>query len=79
MFARLKRLPEFEKFYGRYVKGARRNLRNLVVGSHDCKQAISLSDGVYCGVWREKVSEAMCRRCPYFDLEPAEYKRLKRT
>jgi len=51
---------------------------NLNIDLNDCKQAILLPDGTYCGKWKEKVNEVLCKACPYFDLEPLEYKLFKR-
>ena len=46
---------------------------------HECKQAIPLHDGVYCGMWKEKVSAILCESCPNFDREPLEYRLFRRT
>ena len=42
-----------------------------------CKQAICLSNGVYCCKLRENVDSAAC--CPHFDLEPLEYRLYRRS
>lgn len=82
MFPRVKglqkpqRLQRFEKFRRNYVK----EMLNAPVGNcGDCKQAISLSKGIYCGLLREKIDGTVCRGCSYFDTEPSEYKLFKRT
>ncbi|MFB0502159.1 MAG: hypothetical protein ACETVP_06765 [Candidatus Bathyarchaeia archaeon] len=82
MFPRIKglqkpqRLERFEKFRRSHLKG----MLNASVGNcGDCKQAISLSKGVYCGLLREKIDGHVCRGCPYFDAEPSEYRLFKRT
>ena len=49
------------------------------IDCHECKQAIPLHDGVYCGMWKEKVSEILCESCPNFDREPLEYRLFRRT
>jgi hypothetical protein len=72
----LQKLQNLEKSRGRLFKKS----RNVLVNScNECKQAISLPKGVYCGVWREQINPAMCQHCPYFDIEPLEYKLFKRT
>ena len=42
-----------------------------------CKQAICLSNGVFCGKLREHVNSAVS--CPHFDLEPLEYRLYRRS
>ena len=42
-----------------------------------CKQAICLSNGVYCGKLREPVDVVAC--CPHFDFEPLEYRLYRRS
>ncbi len=70
------RLQRFEKFRKNHIKG----MLNASVGNYgDCKQAISLSKGAYCGLLREKIDSHVCKGCPYFDLEPSAYKQFKRT
>lgn len=45
----------------------------------ECKQAIVLSsEACYCGVWKDKTSEVLCRYCPYYDKENLEYKLFRR-
>ncbi|NIR86572.1 hypothetical protein GWO13_02960 [Candidatus Bathyarchaeota archaeon] len=82
MFTRIKelqkprRLQRFEKFRKNYVKEM---LNASTNNCGDCKQAISLPNAVYCGLLRQKIDGDACRGCPYFDLEPSEYKLFKRT
>jgi predicted amidophosphoribosyltransferase len=71
-----KRLQRFEKSRRSYVK----EILNASVGNcGDCKQAISLANAVYCGLLREKIAGDACKGCPYFALEPSEYRLFKRT
>jgi predicted amidophosphoribosyltransferase len=71
-----KRLQKFEKFRRSHLK----EMLNAPVGNcGDCKQAISLPNAVYCGLLKKKMDSDACRGCPYFDLEPSEYKLFKRT
>jgi len=71
-----KRLQRFEKFQRNYVK----EMLNASMGNRgECKQAISLRNAVYCGLLREKMDGNTCKGCPYFALEPSEYKLFKRT
>jgi len=81
----LKKLPQLEESKKFEVYSRRKKMRgNLKRGGmnidyHECKQAIPLPDGVYCGMWKEKVSEVLCESCPNFDREPLEYKLFRRT
>jgi len=70
------RLQRFEKFRRSYVKEM---LKAPVGNCSDCKQAISLSKEIYCGLLREKISGDVCKGCSYFDPEPSEYRLFKRT
>jgi len=72
----LQKLQNLEKSRGRLFKKSCNVLGN---NCSDCKQGISLPKGVYCGVWKEQIDPAMCQHCPYFDIEPSEYKLFKRT
>ncbi|KPV64265.1 MAG: hypothetical protein AOA66_0354 [Candidatus Bathyarchaeota archaeon BA2] len=51
---------------------------NLKIDCNECKQAIPLPDGAYRGIFKEKVSKALCKSCPHFDQEPLEYKLFRR-
>jgi len=42
-----------------------------------CKQAICLSNGIYCGKLRENVDSVAF--CPHFDLEHLEYRLYRRS
>jgi len=42
-----------------------------------CRQAICLSNGVYCGKLKEHVDNVVS--CPYFDFEPPEYRLYRRS
>jgi hypothetical protein len=57
-------------------KNVENNLEDTCGNCNDCKQAILLPDGVYCGKLREQVSNIP--NCPHFDLEPAEYRLYRR-
>ena len=80
----LKKLPQLEESkkldaYSR--RGKKRSLKrsDINIDYHECKQAIPLPDEVYCGMWKEKVNEALYESCPYFDREPLEYRLVRRT
>jgi len=75
----LKKLEEYsrrKKIHGSLKRGSLKS--SLKIDCNDCKQAIAISDGAYCGIWKEKVSETLCKSCPYFDREPLEYKLFRR-
>jgi len=59
------------------IKKAVENLDDACSSCSGCKQAILLTDGVYCGRLREQVSNTS--NCPHFDLEPLEYKLYRRV
>jgi hypothetical protein len=44
---------------------------------NNCKQAILLPNGIYCGKTRYHASNVS--DCSFFDLEPIEYKLFRRT
>lgn len=81
----LKRLPQLEepKKLDAYRKlGKKRGglgRSGAKVDCPECKQAIPLPNGVYCGIWKETASESLCKSCPYFDREPEEYRLFRRT
>jgi len=78
-FKELKKLEEYSRrreIHGSLKRGGLKS--SLKIDCNECKQAIPLPDGVYCGVWKEKSSEALCNSCPYFDREPLEYKLFRR-
>jgi len=72
----LQKLEAYRKrFFGiqlRRKRGRRATITNR------CKQAINLSDKMYCGILREHVDNAICNRCPYYDDEPTEYSLFRR-
>ncbi len=54
------------------VYGNLSNIVNYEIGpgnarARECKQAIPLPSGVYCGLWKWDAYESLCRACPYFD------------
>lgn len=51
---------------------------NLTIGCDDCKHALFLSYGVYCGLRREKMDGDTCEGCPHFEPEPLEYRLFRR-
>jgi len=59
------------------IKKAVESLKNMCRICDDCKQAILLPNGVYCGKLREQVSNIP--NCPHFDLEPLEYRLYRRV
>jgi len=81
----LKKLPQLEELkkleaYSRRKKILESPKRTgITIDYHECKQAIPLPNGVYCGMWKEKVNEILCESCPYFDQEPLEYRLFRRT
>ncbi|MFQ5999990.1 MAG: hypothetical protein ACE5J6_04355 [Candidatus Bathyarchaeia archaeon] len=80
-FKELKKIEEFsrrKKIRGSLKRGSLKSV-GLKIDYNECKQAIPLPDGAYCGVWKERVSEALCKSCPYFDREPPEYRLFRRT
>ncbi|MBE0513066.1 hypothetical protein IBX38_08445 [Candidatus Bathyarchaeota archaeon] len=81
----LKKLPQLEELkkletYSKQkkIRGSLKR-RGVNIDYHECKQSIPLPNGVYCGLWKETVSESLCKSCPYFDREPLEYKLFRRT
>jgi len=80
-FKELKKLEEYgrrRKIHNSLKRGDLRS-SSLKIDFNECKQAIPLSNGAYCGIWKDKVTEALCKSCPYFDREPLEYKLFRRT
>jgi len=74
MLPRIKELKKFEAY------GRRKKIRSVLkIDGNECKQAIPVPDGAYCGIWREKISGILCKCCPYFDREPLEYRLFRRT
>ncbi len=52
---------------------------SAVVDWAGCKQALVLpEEAYYCGIWKEKISTALCKYCPYYDKETPEYKLFRR-
>jgi len=78
MLPRFKELKKLEAYARR--KKIRDDLkrRGINIDYHECKQAIPLPNGVYCGMWKGSVKESLCRSCPYFDREPLEYRLFRR-
>ena len=78
MFPRFKELKRLEAYARR--KKIRDDLksRGINIDYHECRQAIPLPNGVYCGMWKETVNESLCRSCPYFDREPLQYRLFRR-
>jgi hypothetical protein len=52
------------------------NLEDMGCNCNGCKQAILLSNGIFCGRLREQVSNIP--NCPHFNLEPLEYRLYRR-
>ena len=81
----MKKLSQLEELKKLEAHSRRKKIRGglkrggINVDYHECKHAIPLPDEVYCGMWKEKVSEVQCKSCPYFDREPLEYKLFRRT
>jgi len=81
----LKKLPQLEelkKLDAYRKRGKKRGdlkRSGINIDYHECKQAIPLPNGIYCGMWKETVSEGLCESCPYFDREPLEYRLFRRT
>ncbi len=80
----LKKLPRLEeprKLEPLSKRGKRRSIkrRGVNVDCHECKQAIPLPSGAYCGLWKEAASVTLCKSCPYFDRAPLEYRLFRRT
>lgn len=59
------------------IKKVVENLEGICGRCNDCKQAILLPKGIYCGKLREQVSNIL--NCPHFDLAPLEYKLYRRV
>ncbi len=80
----LKKLPQLEELKKLDAHSRRKKIRGglkrrgVNIDYHECKQAIPLPNEVYCGLWKETVSESLCKCCPYFDREPLEYKLFRR-
>jgi len=79
MLPRFKELKKLEAYTRRKKIRDSLKRRGININYHECKQAIPLPNGVYCGIWKENVKESLCRSCPYFDREPLEYKLFRRT
>lgn len=79
MLPRFKELKRLEAYTSRKKIRDRMKRNGKNIDYHECKQAIPLSNRVYCGIWKETVSETLCKSCPYFDREPLEYKLFRRT
>jgi hypothetical protein len=81
----LKKLPQLEELKKFEAYSRRKKILESPKGTSinidypECKQAIPLPNGVYCGMWKEEVSEVLCESCPYFDREPLEYRLFRRT
>ena len=81
----LKTLPQLEKLKKLEAHSREKKMRGGLKRSginldyYECKQAIHLPNGVYCGLGKETVSESLCKSCPYFDREPLEYRLFRRT
>lgn len=74
MLPRIKELRKFEE-----IRKGKKLHDGPAIHYNECKQAIVLQDGVYyCGVWKEKISDVLCRYCPYYDRETLEYKLFRR-
>ena len=79
-----KKLPQLEELRKLDAPSRRKKIRSglkrraVNIDCNECKQAIPLPNGVYCGLWKETVSESSCKFCPYFDREPLEYKLFRR-
>jgi hypothetical protein len=74
MIPRIKELRRLEKITTR---------RDLCVSSEvdctGCKQALALPGGTYyCGILKEETTSALCRCCPYYDMETLEYRLFRR-
>jgi len=78
MLPRFKELKKLEAYTKRKKIRDSLKRRDINIDYHECKQAISLPNGVYCGIWKETVNESLCRSCPYFDREPLEYRLFRR-
>jgi hypothetical protein len=79
-FKELKKLEEYSRHKKIHSNLKRVSLKSsLKIDCNECKQAIPMPDGAYCGIWKEKASETLCKSCPYFDQEPLEYKLFRRT
>jgi hypothetical protein len=80
----LKKLPQLEEVKRLEMHRRQKKLRGSLkrrgvnIDYHECKQAIPVSNGVYCGLWKETVGESLCKSCLYFDREPLEYKLFRR-
>jgi hypothetical protein len=80
-FKELKKIEEHsrrKKIRSSLKRGSLKSI-GLEIDYNECKQAIPLRKGAYCGIWKEKVSEDLCRSCPFFDREPLEYRLFRRT
>jgi len=78
MLPRFKELKKLEAYTRRKKIRASLKRRGINIDYHECKQAIPLPNGVYCGIWKATVGESLCRSCPYFDREPLEYRLFRR-
>jgi len=72
-------LQKLEAYRKRFfeIQLRRKRDRKAPTTNH-CKQAITLSDKVFCGVLKENVDCAICGCCPYYDEEPLEYSLFRR-
>jgi hypothetical protein len=61
----------------RFIKKAVENQEDICSNCNDCKQAILLPNGVYCGKIRDQPSNMS--ECSFFDPEPIEYRLFRRT
>lgn len=48
------------------------------VFSSRCKQAVSISNKVYCAVLKDSVQRAVCKSCPCHEPEPLDYSLFRR-
>jgi len=60
----------------KFAKEALATKIGVACNCNECKQAIALPRGTYCGKLREQVHDIP--NCPHFDFEPQEYKLYRR-
>lgn len=74
MLPRLKELKKPERINQRGTPP-----KSQLVTCTECKQVIVLPNGAcYCGIWKETISTAFCKYCPYYGEETLEYRLFKR-
>ena len=69
-----------QKHIGKRTKCVKKNIEHMEETCKNCggcKQAILLSDEVFCGKMRNKVDNIY--ECTFFDPEPVEYRLFRRT